>query len=494
VNHAAITVPILAVFMIATVGLGIAARRGRASGDMTEWSLGGRSMGLALTLVLVAGETYTSFSYLGAAGWSYTNGISGLYVVGYLGIGMAISYLIAPIFWSYAHRHGLHNISDIVAHRFDSPWLGALVAITSTVFLLPYIQLQFTGLGVVVSTVSYGAIGLTASYLIAFVVAECFVLVSGLRGSGWVSVLKDGLVVITLAVVFVYVPLHFFHGYGPMLHRLVEQKQRWLTLPGPANHALGIGWYMSTVLLNGVVYSMLPTQIAAFLGAKNTHTLRRNAMIMPFYQVLLFVPVLLGLGALFVVPGLKDSNLALFTMIGKGLPPWFFAVVGAAGALSAIVPTAVFMLVIGTMWGRSVLGLHRRTAARQKELSQAVTLIAGVLALVLTFAYPAALVRLSLLSYEGMAQLLPLVLLSLFSRRMSAPAGAAGAAVGIAVVSALVFTHHDPVFGLNAGLVGLLANLIVVVAITALRPADAPADRLAQPESPIEAEPVAQIA
>jgi SSS family solute:Na+ symporter len=34
-----------------------------------------------MTLVLMAGETYTTFSYLGAAGWSYTHGVSALYVV-----------------------------------------------------------------------------------------------------------------------------------------------------------------------------------------------------------------------------------------------------------------------------------------------------------------------------------------------------------------------------------------------------------------------------
>lgn len=89
--------------------------------DLADWSVGGRSLGLILTLVLMAGETYTSLSYLGLAGWSYTNGISALYVAAYLSVGMSISYLVGPLLWNYAREHNLLNISDIVAHRFGSP-------------------------------------------------------------------------------------------------------------------------------------------------------------------------------------------------------------------------------------------------------------------------------------------------------------------------------------------------------------------------------------
>ncbi|MET8010827.1 sodium:solute symporter family protein [Streptomyces sp. NPDC005271] len=485
-GSAIVSVSVLAVFMIATLGLGIAAARGRARGDLAEWSVGGRSMGLVLTLVLMAGETYTSFSYLGAAGWSYTNGISGLYVVAYLSIGMTISYVVGPILWSYARTHGLHNISDIVSHRFAAPWFGALIAVLATVFVLPYIQLQITGMGVVVATVSYGTIGLSLAYLLAFLISEIFILVSGLRGSAWVSVLKDSLVVITLGIVFVYVPLHYFGGHGALLHRITTEHSAWLTLPGPANQALGLGWFISTAILNGVVYTIFPTQVAGFLGARSAQVLRRNAMLMPFYQVLLFVPVLLGMAALFVAPGLKDSNLALFEMISREMPAWLVGLIGAAGALSSIVPTAVFMLVIGTMWGRSVLGAHPRTAPRQRQLSQAVALLAGVVALVMTYTWPNALVRLSVLSYEGMAQLLPAVLIALLWRRMSALAAVCGIAVGVGLVLWFVFTEHDPFHGINAGLIALAANLLVMVGVTLLRPDDAPADRLARAEDAAE--------
>ncbi|MGP4020472.1 sodium:solute symporter family protein [Saccharopolyspora sp. 5N708] len=481
-SNTAVSVGIFAAFMLATVALGLLSLRGRGRANLAEWSVGGRSLGVVLIFVLMAGETYTSFSYLGAAGWSYDYGMPVFYVLAYLAIGFAVGYVVGPILWHYAHRNNLYNITDITAYRFNSPWFGAAVAILTTVFLLPYIQLQITGMGVVVSTISYGTIGLGTGYLIAFVVTEAFIIFSGLRGSAWVSILKDSLVIITLLIVFVYVPAHYFGGLGPMLDRLVAERPEWLVLPGHGDESLGMLWFATTGLLNGVVYTIFPTTVAGYLGAKNPGVLRRNAIIMPFYQVLLFVPILLGLAAVFVVPGLDDSNMAMFELVVDSMPAWLVGLVGVAGALSSIVPMAVFMLVIGTMWGRSVLGVHPRTAPRQKQLSQLVTFLVGLVALLFTFISPSSLVQLSVLSYQGLAQLLPVVLISLLWRRMSTAGAAAGLASGVVVVAVLVATGNDPWLGINAGMLGLAVNVLVNVAVTLARPATAPPERLAVDE------------
>lgn len=481
-SQALVSMGIFAIFIVGSVVLGLSSLRGRDKADLTEWTVGGRSLGTVFIFVLMAGETYTSFSYLGAAGWSYDYGMPVFYLVAYLAIGFASGYIIGPILWRYAHRHSLHTITDIAAHRFRSPWLGALVAILTTVFLIPYIQLQITGMGVVVSTISYGTIGLGVGYVIAFVVSEAFIVASGLRGSAWVSVLKDLMVVITLLVVFVYVPIHYFGGFGPMMERLTTERPQWLTLPGQGDDSLGMMWFASTGLLNGVVYTIFPTTVAGYLGAKNPAVLRRNAVIMPLYQVLLFIPILLGLAALFVVPGISDSNLAMFQLVVDSMPAWLVGLVGVAGALSALVPMAVFMLVIGTMWGRSILGAHPRTAPHQKQLAQLVTFLLGLVALGFTLVSPTSLVALSVLSYQGLAQFVPVVLLSLLWKRMSTAAATAGLVAGIATLSAMVLSGYETWMGINAGIVALVVNLTVNIVLTLTRPADTPAELMATDE------------
>ncbi|MET9696075.1 sodium:solute symporter family protein [Streptomyces sp. NPDC006529] len=481
--------------MVATVALGLFAVRGRGGGSdggngkgaggggggLAEWSVGGRSLGTVFIWVLMAGEGYTSFSYLGAAGWGYNYGAPVMYVVAYMSCGYAVGYVVGPLLWDYARRHALVGISDMVAHRYGRPWPGAAVAVLATVFLLPYIQLQITGMGVVVSTVTYGAVPLEWAYFVAFAVTTGFVVVSGLRGSAWVSVLKDVLVIGTLGFLAVYVPVHYFGGYGELFDRLVAERPQWLTLPGGGagggRGGLGTGWFVSTSVLNALTVVIFPTTVAGYLGARDADALRRNAILLPAYNVLLFVPMLLGMAALFVVPGLTgaDSNLALFELIVDSLPAWAVGVIGVAAALSSIVPMAVFMLVIGTMWGRSVLSLVPRWRAgeRQKSASQVVVVVAGALALVMTYTAPNTLVRLSLISYEGMAQLVPMLLLGLVWRRLTLAAAVSGLVVGVAVVCGLVFTGNDPVWGVNAGMVALGLNLAVALGVAWLGPREA---------------------
>ncbi|MFD9407760.1 sodium:solute symporter [Streptomyces sp. NPDC059989] len=467
--------------MVATVALGLLAVRGRGGGGggLAEWSVGGRSLGTVFIWVLMAGEGYTSFSYLGAAGWGYNYGAPVMYVVAYMSCGYAVGYVVGPMLWDYARRHGLVGITDMVAHRYRRPWLGAAVAVLATVFLLPYIQLQITGMGVVVSTVTYGAVSLEWAYFVAFAVTTGFVVVSGLRGSAWVSVLKDVLVIGTLGFLAGYVPVHYFGGYGELFDRLAEEKPQWLTLPGHGSGAdgrgeLGTAWFASTSVLNALTVVIFPTTVAGYLGARSADALRRNSILLPAYNVLLFVPMLLGMAALFVVPGLAgaDSNLALLKLVVDSLPAWAVGVVGVAAALSSIVPMAVFMLVIGTMWGRSVLSLlpRWRSGERQKGASQAVVVAAGSVALVMTYVAPNTLVRLSLVSYEGMAQLVPMLLLGLVWRRLTAAGAVSGLIAGVGLVCGLVFTGNDPVWGLNAGMVALVVNLAVALAVTWLGP------------------------
>src|SRR4051812_12505723 len=453
-SNATIAIAIFVVAMVGTVALGMSASKGRDA-DISEWSVGGRSFGVILTWVLLAGECYTSFSYLGAAGWAYGYGAPILYLVGYMATGYATVYLFAPMVWGYAKRHDLISVSDILAHRFKSKRFGLAVAAVATLALLPYIQLQIQGMGLVVSAMSYGKIGLKAAFVIGFVVSATFVLVSGLRGSAWVSVLKDALVILTIAVLAIYLPLKLFGSYGHLFSRLRAEKPEWLTLPGHKSPGLGVLWFASTCVLNGVTFTVFPSFVAGYLGAKSPNTIRRNAIFLPMYSILLLVPVMLGLAALFVVPKLDTNDLALLTMVTKELPAWFVGIVGVAGALSAIVPVAVFMLCIGTLWGGQSLARSR-----------AIVVASGLVALAGALLLPNALVRLSVLSYEGIAQLVPALVGGLLWRRMTVQGALAGLLVGEAIVVPLALTSHDPLLGVNVGLVGLVANVIVNVVVS----------------------------
>jgi SSS family solute:Na+ symporter len=65
---------------------------------------------------------------------------------------------------------------------------------------------------------------------------------------------------------------------------------------------------------------------------------------------------------------------------------------------------------------------------------------------------------------------------------MSMAGAVAGMFVGIAIVLVMVVTGNDPWHGLNAGAIGLVANLLVTLVATLVRPDDTPDDRMPVPE------------
>ena len=82
------------------------------------------------------------------------------------------------------------------------------------------------------------------------------------------------------------------------------------------------------------------------------------------------------------------------------------------------------------------------------------------------------------------------MLASLLWRRTSKPAVAAGLVAGVALVLYLVIAGHDPIWGLNAGIVALIANALVLVLGSLLFPsraADGEISRIMTQYAPLEA-------
>ena len=126
--------------------------------NLEQWTVAGRGFGLILVWLLMAGEVYTTFAFLGASGWAYSRGGPTLYVIAYLTLCYVISFFILPGIWEAGRRHGLHTQSDFFRQRYGSTALSALVAVVGVVFIIPYLQLQLTGLGIIVQVASFDAI------------------------------------------------------------------------------------------------------------------------------------------------------------------------------------------------------------------------------------------------------------------------------------------------------------------------------------------------
>ena len=119
----------------------------------------------------------------------------------------------------------------------------------SVVALVPYLVLQLKGLGIIVSEASYGRISATAAVWAGSLALIVYVVVSGVRGSAWTAALKDLMILGVAVGIGIYLPLHYFGGFGAMFRRIAEAKPGFLTLP---RSGMSPAWLISTVLLSAV--------------------------------------------------------------------------------------------------------------------------------------------------------------------------------------------------------------------------------------------------
>ncbi|MGO9517636.1 MAG: sodium:solute symporter family protein [Candidatus Korobacteraceae bacterium] len=435
--------------------------------NLEQWTVAGRGFGLVFVWLLMAGEIYTTFAFLGASGWAYSRGGPTLYVLGYLTLAYVVSFFILPEIWEVGRRFTLHTQSDFFLQRYGSKYLAAVVAVVGVVFIIPYLQLQLTGLGIIVEVASFQAISRPLAMTIAFVIVAGFVLSSGIRSVAWVSVLKDALMLIAAFSIGIGIPYHYFGGIGPMFKLLAQTKPTHLTMPGSTVN-MGHAWYISTVLLTSLGFYMWPHTFGSVFTAKSGDTLRRNAVIMPLYGITLPLLLFVGYTAILVLPGLKNGDLALLTMVRQTFPAWFLGFVGGAGALTAMVPAAILILTAATLFAKNFALLFRPSMRDNEVTKLAKVMVVVVTGIALYFAMHSSttLVQLLLLAYAGIAQFFPGVVLGLFWRRVTIAGVFAGLVVGVGITAFLLLSKHDPFLGLNAGFVALCVNVAVTVSLS----------------------------
>jgi SSS family solute:Na+ symporter len=470
---------VLLAFLLLSFGLGVWARRGHTM-NLEQWTVGGRGFGTLFVFLLLAGEIYTTFTFLGASGWAYGRGAPAYYILAYGALAFSMSYFLLPPIWRYGNLHRLHSQADFFAHKYSSRGLGVLVSLVGVVAIVPYLVLQLKGLGIIVSETSYGRISVPQAVWISVVGLVAYVIVSGVRGSAWTAVVKDVMILGVAVGLGIYFPIHHYGGYGAMFAAIDKAQPGFLSLPAKG---MSVPWFTSTVLVSALGFYMWPHGFASMYTARSEDTFRRNAITMPLYQLVLLFIFFAGFAAILKVPGLKgaDADLSLLKLCKIDFGPWTVGLIGAAGLLTALVPGSMLLMTGATILAKNVYGTLVPNAPEQSiaTIARWLVPVIALVAVFLTLKGGTALVPLLLLAYNFVTQLFPALVLSLGKRRWCTRAGAfAGILVGETIVTwaqlsgaklAVLFpAWPSAITDLNIGAVAIVANVLALVVVSAV--------------------------
>ena len=487
------TIVFVALFGLVTWLGFVAAHWRKADLDVLhEWGLGGRRFGTVVTWFLLGGDLYTAYAFIAVPALMFGVGAMGFFVVPYAIIIFPILYLVFPRLWAVTRARGHVTAADFVRDRFGNRLLALAVAITGIVATMPYIALQLVGMEVVIGALGISTEGFTGHLplIIAFVVLAGFTYTSGLRAPALIAVVKDALIFITVFAAVIIIPAEL-GGYGAIFAGVPQEK---LLLPAPPENSLGSHSAFVTLALGSALALFLyPHAMTGVLSASSGNVIRRNAALLSAYSVLVAFIALLGYMAIaagvdqdpayaegFAKYGLNFAVPALFL---NSFPSWFAGVAFAAIAIGALVPAAIMSIACANLYTRNLYKEYWRpdcTEAEETRVAKLVSLIVKVGAVAFILAIPQTYaIQLQLLGGIWIIQLLPALLLGLYTRAFNSHALLAGWATGIVAGTYMAATqgftssiYPLELFGLTvpgyAALYSVFLNLAVAVVLAPL--------------------------
>lgn len=461
---------IIAVYFLIIIIIGFISRR-RATKSAEDYFVAGRTLGKFVLTMGVPATLFSAFIFIALPGLVYKTG-AGFYA------GLPLSnclwsvmiFLVGYKIWLAGKKFGFITPTELFKKRFNSGWVAIVVFLTMVIFVSPYLAIQPMGGGYLLAAMTRGAIPYSAGAGIITLVLIIYSVAGGLRGIAWVDAFQ-GLVflVITLATLFFVAAA--VGGFTAGSSKVLSQYPALFSPTGPA-HLWTWNMCFSWVVFVFLNIMFQPAIFARYYSGKSVGTLRWSLgtwSIFPF--ILLTVPVLIALYGHVLLPHLRRPDSLVPTLWMKYTPIWF-AGLGAAGMLSALMSTASSQLMVLTsMWTRDIYRPYvNRNASESNQVlvGRIVLIVLALLGFAIAFHPPKLMGMLAGASFSAIAMLAPAGIAMFYWRRVTAPAVIASIIGGEIPV---IFTYIGWIskktwMGFDASIPGLIIALILLVGVS----------------------------
>jgi len=290
----------------------------------------------------------------------------------------------------------------------------------------------------------------------------------GMRAVAWTDAAQGVLMALGLMTLLAWL-LTGSGGMAQITQEVAEIRPEAVSIPDAQTCA---NWF-STLALLGLGSVVYPQAIQRIYAARSGRALSQSFALMTYMPlVTTFVVMLIGIAAIVRVDvgaGVEADGvlpLLLNEWAAEGPLSRVAAVVVFIGALSAIMSTAdSCLLSLGSLLTRDIL-LSTGDDASQTRLGKILAGVVLIATIPLALQQDVTLWRLIELKMEILIQCVPAFLLALHWTRQSAAATLAGLVAGTLFSVGFTLLDVPRVSGVHVGVLGLLLNGLVVVALS----------------------------
>lgn len=408
INTFDVIIMIAYLFLLVVVGI-IGSRRAKTSED---YVLAGRNLGFFMYFGCLGAVILGGASTIGSTKLGYEFGLSGMWLVVMLGLGIM---LLGVFLAKRISKLSVMTISEYLSRRFGVE-VGLVSALIAATYAMMVSVTQVIGMGTILNVL----LGWNLS--VSMLVGGGIVLFYTILGGMWSVTMTDivQFVIMTVGVFFIMLPLGLSKagGWSSLQANLPET---YFSLSGIGGQQ--IFQYFLLFALGMVVAQDIWQRI---LTAKTIKVARGGTVAAGIYSLLYGIAVaIIGMCAFVILPGLEDTQNTFASMAVAILPS------GVLGLVIAAVVSALMSTASGTLLASSTLisnDIIKRffkkdvTDQQYLKLSRIVTTVIGILTIVCALWIQDVLVALDVAYAVLSGGIFTPVVLGLFWKRATAKA------------------------------------------------------------------------
>jgi sodium/proline symporter len=435
--------------------------------DLSDYVLGGRSLGPGVTALSAGASDMSGWLLLGLPGMMYTGGLVGSWIAVGLIIGAFLNwhYVAKPLRVYTHHLNDAITIPDYFSNRFEDKG-NVLRIVTAVVILLFYTLYTSSGLvaGAKLFEATFHLEYATALLIGSFVIVS-YTFLGGYNAVSWTDFIQGILMMLALVIT----PLVVIYEIGG-----VSEGFRMIAEIDPSHLDVFSGASIISIvslMAWGLGYFGQPHILVRFMSIRHENELKRAKRIGMTWMILSVVGSLaVGFfGLAYIVSegiDLKDSEKIFITLSQLVFNPWIAGFLLAA-ILAAIMSTVDSQLLVSSsVLTRDLYHALLRKEASDRELvwvGRLTVIVIAVIAWSISIDENSSVLQLVSYAWAGFgAAFGPLIILSLYNRNITKTGAIAGMVVG--AITVIVYKQLEGgIFDLYELLPGFIAAWIAII-------------------------------
>ena len=393
------TLAILGILIWFVTGCIISLFANRKTGKgISEYFIANRKINGFIASMTYSATTYSSFMMVGLVGMVYAVGVSAFgFEITYLVSTVFLLLYFAPKYWELGRRYNCITPGELLSRRYESDPLGKIVTLFSFIMLIPYMSVQFMGIGYLLEGLAN--IPYILGTFIALIVILTYTIWAGMRSVAWTDALQSLIMLVSsilLVFFIIHVKLDSFKNFFSILENehsdlLSASKMPYLKFIG-----LSIPW-MFFALTN-------PQVSQRMFIARDKKSLKNMIIIFAVFGFLYtLIVVNLGLAAKCLFPAVSKSDTVTSVLLSH--VPVLLALIVLIGVVAASVSTVnSITLTLSSMF---TVDFFKKSAKKNLVLAKLTIVLTAIIAYLFSLKRFDVIVELSVMSSAGLLAIAP---------------------------------------------------------------------------------------